>query len=306
MPELAVSPNDAAQQQRADDDAMAQVASSFTMFLAQVKVEREGAIRRFHTVADPWQWDLAELLAYCVEWVAQTSPIANYPPDKRCFWVELPKGHNKTSLGAAVIAYLIQFGRRQEAIHIDAVARNKQQADELRLGLISHKLLNPNLLPGVRIPQAGMIRGPGGRMRIMASDEFGAHGSRPHVTICDEVTVWDRVHGSSVWTTLESNYLKRRMLWLVLSNAGYEGSWQEKRYKEVCADDDWTVYTLRGKHASWIDDAAWEKARRNAPGQEAVRLYDNRWTQTLGNPLVQPEWIGLAERLDSQGQYVRP
>lgn len=278
----------------------------FMTFLAHLRVERPGgAPRSFGAIADDWQWELAELLALPVEWLAQRGlpSLSGETPATKHFWIELPKKHNKTTLGAAICSYLLQNATRQLNIHVAAANRSKQ-AKIIRDQIAVLRRLNPELLSSVGVPEVADIRGRAGVLQLLAADEATTQGGLPHLTLCDEVTVWNQLHGENLWSTLHSNWIAHQGIFLVLSNAGYAGSWQEKRYRDALDSSNWTVYSLKGRHASWLSDEAWQIIRSEQTPTEARRVCDNEWTTTMDEPLFSRELLDRATGMDSMGEFL--
>lgn len=268
---------------------------SFFQFLAQLNVEADRGHQLFGKMADQWQLDLASHVASGVEWLAGLRD--GFHPKHQFFWIELPKAHNKTTFLAMVCSWLLCYSQRKLLISVCAAAQ--KQAGFIRAAMQVLRALNPTLLKHLRLTER-RVSGPGGELNINASDEHTAQGEFPDLTIAEEVTVWHPTRGEKLWSTLHSNWLKRRGLFFVLSNAGYVASWQERRYTEALGDPAWDVFSLRGRHAGWLSDDRWHQQKLQATALEARRLYDNEWVGYTSDPLIHPEWIDAAMALGKE------
>src|SRR5262249_37831799 len=101
-------------------------------------------------------------------------------------WLEACKAFGKDLLLSISIAWVMTFTDRELTIRVGA--SDRQQADELRKSLNTTLRLNDWLASFLEIQNFAIVnRTTGSRCEIIAADEAGAHGSRPDLSVLNEL-----------------------------------------------------------------------------------------------------------------------
>lgn len=238
--------------------------------------------RRFGEVAEQWQWDNLAKIIPAIEHLAGIREGYKGP---KGFWFTLPRGSDKTSSIARICNWCLAFASRY--MRIGVAAADGQQAGLMRNAMLTEQRLNPWL--GVINIQARFASGPGGELVIHSSDAGSIYGLNDDVYICDELAKWE---SEALWTAIYSGVIKRSdCVCIVITNAGYEGTWQHRLYSTVRADPGWVVIEASGIVAGWVDPERIAQVRKTLPAIEATRLFDNVWVSSNANYIFGPETI---------------
>ncbi len=262
--------------------------------LGQLRVEDDanGKSAPFASVADPWQQDDVQAI------VPGLLQAMGYPqpgePCKRHYW-QRSRGHSKTGDAGLLAAWALAFARRP--LRIVAAAGDADQASYIKDAIDRVVRLNPFLdarkkhgPKGERgvleIAKDGVSnRLSGARLDVISSDSATSFGSLPDVLLVDEWSHWRAGH-KTFWTSLFSSIGKRRdAVLLVLSNAGWKGTWQAETLPKLQADPAWRCSILDGPVASWIRPAALAEQERILLLDEYLRLWLNQWVEGSGDAL---------------------
>lgn len=273
-------------------------------YLDRVHIPLAGTPRPFGDVADPWQLEVAAPKAAAVDGLCGLSPYHG----PLSFLTILPRGHDKSSLEARFANFCIRFSRRR----IDGYlcAADKDQARLILEAMRVEADLNPHMFGDLVIDKY-KAEGPSGRIQALASDYGSAAGLRGNLFICDEITHWK---SDALWNMVVSGREKvHPSLLIVISNAGFLGTWQDRVREAAKGSADWRVFEREGKICSWMSDDRVNALRAMLSPQEAARLFDNKWLDPaaemdyLDRAFVElcldPNWRGH-ERKDGRSRYV--
>jgi Phage Terminase len=201
-------------------------------------------------------------------------------PVHRQVWIELARGHAKTSSVAAVA---MAEALRGPVTHIYALASDQDQARLLIEAIAGQCFRSPKLRAAfTQSKDEFTVKSNGSRIRVMSSDAPSFYGigvdARRLRIVCDELCQWPkRDLYDAALTTLPK--VQNSQL-IVITNAGVVGSWQEEARQ--AASQTGYVYDPKGVIASWIRQEDLDRLRLNVPPAVFARFYDNRWTEAAG------------------------
>lgn len=269
-------------------------------FLDRTLINSHPDPRPFGDIADPWQRELAAAKAAALEGICG---VRSYE-GPRSFLTILPRGHDKSSLEARLIAWALVYSRRKIEGYLCATDRD--QAALVLKALQDEKELNPWW--GNRIDLTSKrVSGPGGSVEVVPADAASAYGFRGNLYIMDEVTHWKNDH---LWTAVVSGREKvPGSLLICITNAGVLGSWQDQLLRQVALKDpaEWSYYAPTGHLASWMTAERMAKLREQIPPLQAKRVLDNIWidpAEELGYLTLDQIRACEDEALDPLGNYV--
>ena len=210
------------------------------------------------------------------EWIAAISPsltalTQGHPqPGVRRFFADWTKGCGKDTLATMVVLYAVMFAQRR--IMIEIGAGDFGQAREVVK--IARAMQSLNLWWGDRIEiQNNLIRcrANGAECEILTSDSKTAHGSRPNMVVCNELTHVDR--WSFIETMLDNAGKVPDCVQILLTNAGFidtpQWHWRENARKSPL----WHFQAV-GRPAPQIDKSDIEESlRRNTLARHNRLLY---------------------------------
>jgi hypothetical protein len=206
---------------------------------------------------------------------------AGAPPLPARFWLERTKGASKDTDAAVMLLWLLAYAPRPLACQVGAA--DQDQAAELRKACQDLLRLNPWLAGSVSVRQ-WEISNPasGSYCEIIAADVAGSHGARPDLLILNELT---HVTKEDFALNLLDNASKvPGGLVLVLTNAGFEGTWQHRLRGVVRGSDRW-YYSEVTAPAPWLDPREVAEARRRSSGTRFRRLWGGEWVSASGDAL---------------------
>lgn len=265
-------------------------------YLGMVVIRSHPSPQPLGKIAEPWQWRrLYEPIIPAFEFLASSPPERQARPynGAHSFWFTLPRGSDKTSTIARCCNFLLSCGRGRVPLKISVAARDKKQAKLVRDAMVTEKLLNPWFGNLLEIDNYA-AKGPGGELIILSADAGSAYGGSSDLVVMDEVTHWDSIE---LWTALKSETIKvPHCMTVVLSNAGYHGTWQHEAIERAKGDPDWHVYDEVGYKAGWVRPAklAAERddcIRTTGSTMEADRLFDNIWVSSRMGSVFSPRDI---------------
>jgi hypothetical protein len=183
---------------------------------------------------------------------------------------------------AACVAWLLLFCDRP--LSMEAAANDKDQAKELHKAMQDLVRLNPWI--GKRMLfQRSLIRCPQTHSELifLANDGGGgAHGSRPHVTIVNELT---HISGTDFAETVFNNADKLGSNFVfVATNAGLEKTWQAK-WRDIYKNDPEWFFQKVDYPAPWIPRRNIESAKKRNPPSQFNRLWYGVWAKGSGDAL---------------------
>lgn len=241
-------------------------------FLDCLIVEASPAPKRFSLIRDDWQQD--EILTPLVPAIEHAAGVRPDYDGVQWFQFFMPRGHSKTSVQAMLVIWALVFSKSYCAV--TCAAADKAQADELRKAIQVIQRLNWWLKDRIEVQRDG-VKGPKGDLEIISSDAASSYGKRRHIYICDEFTVWGE--NNELFDSLYSGADKiKEAAFIITSNAGFRGSWQERVKDQGLSDPDhWYVFEAPGHLASWMSEDTREAKRILMLPGEARRVLDNVW-----------------------------
>lgn len=258
-------------------------ANDFTRFCGDMVVQVGGKFRRFRDVWDDEQQKL----------IGKLSPSAyavirgDVPPTKR-FYVSATKGYGKDMIATLFLTFVLMFAQRPTKSQL--LANKQAQANEpldiMRGILWADGPLNRMAasvieLQNYRVVSHQGTSRPESIIEVLTCDRQ-AHGSRPDILVANELShIEDELH----FRTADDNLAKcPHGLGLILSNAGFVGSWQHAVHEQMLADPlfDCTVI----KHpAPWIDAKVLAHKERTDPPSRFRQYYWGEWMPPTGDVL---------------------
>jgi hypothetical protein len=247
---------------------------SLRFFLDNVVINSTPEPRAWKTIREPWQDEVLAPKLPAFEYLSGRRETHTGPMS---FFDVLARGHDKSSLEGRLASGLLLSSRRPISGYI--VAADKDQGKLLVEAVKEETALNPWLEDLIRFPGGNQIVGPAGKVTVVPADAGGAFGYRGNLFIFDELCNWDKPVSKKVYEAVMSGTEKRQpRIVVVISNAGYHGSWQEKVYETVKRDpEEWSVFDRQGHLASWMTEDRIAKLARILTPMEARRLFYNHW-----------------------------
>jgi phage terminase large subunit-like protein len=237
----------------------------------------------FTDVAFTWQLDDAQVLEQIIERATSKHAVSVY----RNACIIRPRGCDKTSSIARLSLWTVAF-KRDFITRGYACAVDEEQAKLIAESAAEMLLLNDWLRQMVKISvsKPTRISGPGGVIRIMSSDDSSSWGKKPTLVIFDELTHWETPKSkrffNAIWSSLPKN---PRSACIIISNAGYVGTWQHELVKSLSERHDWYVDNKPGRPQSWITDEQLAPYTLGMEPNEIRRVYYNEWVERTGTSL---------------------
>ncbi len=224
------------------------------------------------------------------EWIAALAPTLaavrqRQKPSAKRFLFDGTKGCGKDFILALAILYLLISCRWP--IRIEVGANDREQADEVRKSILEILAipgeLNRLLAKVLEVSADKIVNtATGGTMFIKCRDARGGHGTRPDVTVVDELT---HIEDEEFALTLADNATKMASgVLLVATNAGHLGTWQHRWKQQAVDSPHWQHFEYK-QVAPWLDPADIEDARRRNPPARFSRLYHGAWVDLSGDAL---------------------
>ena len=237
-------------------------------FFADAIIPAAGGDRRLGDVWANFQRDAFQVLADCL-----TAAACNQKPPYRGVWIERTKGASKDSDVGLALLWLLMFSQTPQCIELGA--------DDLDQILETYKamaaVVRCNPWMGDRlIFQRGKIlcEANGSECLFLTRDASGSHGSRPTVTVCNELA---HCGSEEFAATMMDNADKvATNLAILATNAGHLGTWQYRWRENYRTDSAWWFQKVDAV-APWIDPAKVADAERRNPPGRFKRLWQGTW-----------------------------
>ncbi len=258
-------------------------------FRRSLLIDADGTPRRLGDVLDGWQ--RSDFAALDPGWKRAAGQAATGGCSRA--WLERPRGHSKT-LDIAVICTWALFASRRTLKGV-AAAGDLDQAGLLRDAIEGLRRANPWLSEIIDVQKERVVnKHTGSELSILTSDAPTSYGLTPDFIVADEVTHWAK---RDLWDSLISAAAKRAAcLFIVISNAGFQDSWQFQIREAIRQDPGWHFSRLDGPVASWITPDRLAEQRRLLPDIAYRRLWLNEWSSGSGDALS-PEDVSRAVTL---------
>lgn len=255
-------------------------------FRASLVIDADGTPRRLGDVLGPWQ--RSDFAALDPGWKRAAGQAATGGCSRA--WLERPRGHSKT-LDIAIQTTWALFAARRK-LKGAAAAGDLDQAGLLRDAIEGLRRCNPWLSEIITVQKERVVnKHTGSELSILTSDAPTSYGLTPGFIVADEVTHWAK---RDLWDSLISAAAKRaNCLVVVITNAGFQDSWQWEIREAIRQDHGWYFSRLDGPVASWITPDRLAEQRRLLPEIAYRRLWLNEWSSGSGDAL-NPEDISRA------------
>jgi hypothetical protein len=261
-------------------DTLQQMQANPATFRAHIHIQTGKGRRKFSEIVAPFQEkDFKSLDGPFMALRDGTKP----EPGR--FWIERTKGAAKDSDVGLMVLWLLFASARSVVCQVGAV--DKSQAQELQRIIQSLVKINDWLAGTIKVHAYHITNWrTGSTCQILPSDAPGAHGSRPDLTIINEIS---HVPKREFIETLLDNAAKMPYgVTVVITNAGFVGSWQHDIREQVLASGRWK-FSAFTEVAPWIDPAEVEEIRkREAPGRFR-RLWQGEWIFAAGDALKEED-----------------
>jgi phage terminase large subunit-like protein len=199
----------------------------------------------------------------------------------RLAYLELPRGHAKTTMIAGEAVTQLVLGGPDRRLHI--AAGDKDQARELFGAAAAFIQRNPLLAPAFDVMRDRIVaRYSGSVLRVHSSDAPTAHGLVVDWFAIDEF--WNQ-RDRDLWDAFYTAVVKRPD-WrgIVITTAGYDKEticWEVR--EAAHRRDDFYAFCADGQLASWITDEEIERLRDTLPPAVFQRLVENKWVEGSGS-----------------------
>jgi hypothetical protein len=257
-------------------------------FLRELAVPGSEVGKQFDEVWAEFQREAFERLAPCLLAVAK----GQIPP-VRGMWFERTKGASKDSDVGCCILWLLLFARKPLLIEIGA--EQQEQARETLLAMRAIVRLNPWMKPYIEFFQSVVkAKHTEAHMEVLTTTKTGAHGSRPEMTICNELS---HVTVQEFMDTMMDNAEKLDENFAVIAtNAGHLHTWQYDWREGYRRDEDWWFQKV-DQPAPWIGERNLRSARLRNSNMRFNRLWHGVWSPKEGDA-IDPEDIDAAIRME--------
>lgn len=224
----------------------------------------------------PFQVEAFRVLADCLLAVA-----AGQKPPYRTLWIERTKGASKDSDVGLGLTWLLLFSPRP--VLVELAADDFDQIKETWKAMADDLRLNPWKAGRLTVQRSRIFNeNTGSEAVFLTRDASGSHGSRPAVSICNELS--HTLSEAFMQTVMDNADKVSGNLAIIATNAGELTTWQH-RWRELYRTDErcWSqkVQTV----APWIDPANVETARRRNPPGRFRRLWEGTWVAPGGDAL---------------------
>lgn len=249
---------------------------SLSCYLEHVLIDSIPNPQPFGKIREQWQEQRDYWVVPALEYVAGVREEYNGPMN---FWLGYSKGQDKTSYIGRILNWELRFAKK--ALRIYCGAKDGEQAGVILDCMTKEANLNPWFSNQLDFRRTKVVnKKSGSELHVLTSDAGGTQGKTPDIIVCDELTHWE---DEEFFESLTSGIVKKggRCVLIILTNAGFKDSWQDKVRQEAKKYNgtDWFFYEQPPctRLASWIREEDIEKQRRIMTDAEARRLFDNEW-----------------------------
>lgn len=265
-------------------ETMRRYASDPMTFFANAIIPAGNTEARLGDVWADFQIEAFQALADCLQAVA-----TGKKPKYRGAWVERTKGASKDSDVGLALLWLLLFSRRRQLIEMAAddfdqvTETRKAQADVIRLNPWIDEWL------AVQTPRI-VCKATGSECVFLTRDATGSHGSRPNVTLINELS---HIGNEEFALTVADNADKLPGNFMIIAtNAGTLDTWQANWRASYHNNPDWYFQSVT-QPAPWIDPRKVADAERRNPPSRFKRLWKGIWVPAGGDS-IPTHWIDRA------------
>lgn len=257
-------------------------------FFRQLRVPEVDPSKRFDEVWGDFQEEAFEEIAPCLMAVA-----TNQMPPYRGAWMERTKGASKDSDVACCLLWLSFFSRRP--LEMEMGAEKEEQAAETTKAMEDIVQLNPWMEPHIKFFKTRVFaKRTRVEMNVLATSRTAAHGSRPHVSLINELS---HIETKQFAETMQDNANKlANNFMLIATNAGELHSWQYDWREKLRRKKTWWFQKVE-EIAPWIPERNIETAKDLNTPMRYRRLWKGIWSPREGDA-IDPVDIDRAIRLD--------
>ncbi|MGE0607688.1 MAG: terminase large subunit [Pirellulales bacterium] len=253
--------------------------SGFKNFLAEIFIPTDRGPYRVAEITDSLQLEIFDAIAPGLKRVIEGGENATFADALIRFYLEMPRGHAKTTFLALIVIYLCIASPRR-LIGVIAAA-DQDQARLVRDTVLQILSLPQNLALRelIEIQQNKIVNVHNGcEFSTQSSDVNSSWGLTVDCLLLDEVAVWK---SRDFWDSLISTAAKKaHCLVVVCSNAGMGmgTSFQWFIRESARTSPSWKFISLDGPKASWITPDRLEEQRHMLPPAAFNRVWLNQWS----------------------------
>lgn len=230
-------------------------------------------------LVDCWadfQREAFQVLADCMTAVA----VGRKPP-YRGIWLERTKGASKDSDVGLALLWLLMFSRRPQLVELGA--DDQDQILETAKAMVSIIRSNPWIGDRIEVQRSKILcEATASECDFLTRDASGSHGSRPSVTVCNELAHCS--DANFIFTMADNSDKVPTNLMILATNAGELRTWQHKWRENYRVDPSWWFQKV-DSIAPWIDVTKVADAERRNPPGRFKRLWRGIWTSPGGDAL---------------------
>lgn len=259
-----------------DADAIRSYAADPMAFFADAIIPAAGGVARLFDVWADFQRAAFQVLSDCLQAVAQ-----GRKPPYRGLWIERTKGGSKDSDVGLGLLWLMMFSRVPQTVELGA--DDQSQILETYKAMQAASRCNPWILDRLTFQRGKIVcEANNSECLFLTRDASGSHGSRPSVTVCNELAHCQ--DESFIGTMMDNADKVPTNLAIIATNAGHLGSWQHRWRENYRSNPAWCFQKVETV-APWIDAAMVADAQRRNPPGRFKRLWCGQWVAAGGDAL---------------------
>lgn len=202
-------------------------------------------------------------------------------PPYRGIWIERTKGGSKDSDVGLGLLWLLMFSQRPQVIELGA--DDLDQIMETYKAMVAIVRCNPWMNSRLAILRNKIVcEATGSECLFLTRDASGSHGSRPTVSVCNELSHCN--DGDFIATMMDNADKIPNNLAIIATNAGELQTWQHRWRENYRTDSNWWFQKVETP-APWIDPIKVADAERRNPPGRFKRLWRGIWVSAGGDSL---------------------
>jgi len=253
------------------------------LFLSDLVIPGGDGPERFDGIWANFQVEAFRAISPCLQSVAKGAR-----PPLRGAWIERTKGASKDSDVGCCLLWLLLFSK--VPLLIELGADHMDQAKETWLAMRDVVRLNSWMGSYFEMYAKKFIGTRTGSVcEFLTSTKAGAHGSRPNVTVCNELShITEREFAE---TMLDNAGKVPGNFTIIATNAGYLNTWQydwRETYRGQAGAGRW-YFQKMAEPSPWLTEADIEEARGRNSTSRFNRLWCGVWSADKGDALDQTD-----------------